>query len=74
MSSAEQLQLQLELKETADGLQLLIRDEDGIESETTVKVEKTLARQAGMVAALAEKQLRKSGGSVFSIGEVSCRP
>jgi 23S rRNA 5-hydroxycytidine C2501 synthase len=62
--------LQLELTETTDGLQMLIRDEDGIESKTTVKVEKALARQAGMVAALAEKQLRKSGGSIFSIGDV----
>jgi putative protease len=62
---------QLLLKETADGLQLLVKDEDEIESETIVEVEKTVARQAGMVAALAEKQLRKSGGSVFSIGEVS---
>ncbi len=63
--------IQMELKETPDGLQLLISDEDGIESKTNVKVEKTLARQAGMVAALAEKQLRKSGGSLFSIGDVS---
>ncbi len=64
------ISLQLELKETVDGLQMLVRDEDGIESETLVKVEKALARQAGMVAALAEKQLRKSGGSIFSIADV----
>ena len=62
--------IQLELKETVDGLQLLIIDEDGIESETTVKVEKAVARQAGMITDMAEKQLRKSGGSVFSIGDV----
>jgi len=63
--------VQLLLKETADGLQLLVKDEDEIESETIVEVEKMVARQAGMVAAVADKQLRKSGGSVFSIGEVS---
>ncbi len=63
--------IQMQLKETPDGLQLLIRDEDGIESKTNVKVEKTLARQGGMAAILAEKQLRKSGGSLFSIGDVS---
>lgn len=61
----------LELKETPDGLQLYIRDEDGIESRTTLKVEKTPARQAGMASALAEKQLRKSGGTFFSIGDIS---
>jgi putative protease len=63
--------IQMQLKETPDVLQLLIRDEDGIESKTNVKVEKTLARQGGMAAILAEKQLRKSGGSLFSIGDVS---
>lgn len=62
--------VQLDLKETADGLQLLIKDEDGIESATLVKAEKEVARQAGMIAILAEKQLRKSGGSIFSVGDV----
>jgi len=62
--------IKLELKEIADGLQLVIKDEDGIASETAVKVEKEAARQAGMVTALAEKQLRKSGGTIFSIEDV----
>ena len=62
--------IELQLIETANGLQLLIRDEDGIESTTTVTTEKALARQAGMVADVAEKQLRKSGGSIFLIGKV----
>ena len=62
--------IKLELKETADGLQLVIKDEDGIASETTIKVEKAVARHVGMVTSLAEKQLRKSGGSVFSIEDV----
>ncbi len=63
--------LQLMLNEIDDGLQLLIRDEDGIESTTVVQVEKAVAKEAGMIAALAEKQLRKSGGSVFSVAQVS---
>jgi putative protease len=63
--------VQLLLKENADGLQLLVRDGDGMESETIVEVEKAVAKQAGMVAAMAEKQLRKSGGSIFSVGKVS---
>ena len=63
--------IELKLVETADGLQLHIKDEDGIESTTIVNTAKALARQAGMVADLAEKQLRKSGGSIFSIDKVS---
>ena len=62
--------VKLELKATADGLQLKIHDEDGIDSTTLIKAEKAPARQAGMVIALAEKQLRKIGGSIFSIKEV----
>ncbi len=64
------IRLHLELRETVGGLQLLMKDEDGIESATTATVEKAEARQAGMVAELAEKQLRKSGGSIFSVAEV----
>ncbi len=62
--------IELELKETADGLQMRVRDEDGIESVTTVEVEKAVAKQAGMVSTMAEKQLRKSGGSNFSVEKV----
>jgi len=60
----------LRLQETGYGLQLSIRDEDGIESLTGIKVEKAQARKSGSIATLAEKQLRKSGGSVFTIGDV----
>ncbi|MGB3223485.1 MAG: U32 family peptidase [Desulforhopalus sp.] len=60
----------LELKETADGLQMRGKDEDEIESVTTVEVEKAVAKQAGMVSTMAEKQLRKSGGSIFSVEKV----
>ncbi len=40
MNSAGQLHVKLDFKETADGLQLQIRDEDGIESITLIKAEK----------------------------------
>jgi 23S rRNA 5-hydroxycytidine C2501 synthase len=62
--------IRLELQETTDGLKLRLTDEDGITSEIIVKAEKTEARQTGMVTALAEKQLRKTGGSIFSVAEV----
>lgn len=62
--------IELELTETADGLQMRVRDEDGVESVTVVEVEKAVAKQAGMVSTMAEKQLRKSGGSIFSVEKV----
>jgi hypothetical protein len=64
------LQIRFELKESDEGLWMLAVDEDGIESETAISVEKTEARQVGTVAALAEKQLRKLGGTVFSFEDV----
>jgi putative protease len=62
--------IELELKETADGLQMQVKDEDGLESVTAVEVEKAVAKQAGMVSTMAEKQLKKSGGSIFSVEKV----
>lgn len=70
-SGCRTIALELSLKETVSGLQLLIRDEDGVQSDTCVEVGKEVARQAGTVVELAKKQLRKTGGSVFSIKEVT---
>lgn len=58
------------LTETADGLQMTVRDEDGIVSTTFCKAEKELARQAGAIEAMAAKQLKKSGGTPFVVTEV----
>ncbi|MGB3210923.1 MAG: U32 family peptidase [Desulforhopalus sp.] len=63
--------VQLDLKETADGLCMMVLDEDGIQSETGIKLEKEVARQIGTNGALAEKQLRKSGGTVFSVRSIA---
>ncbi len=62
--------LWLQLSETVDGLLLAVQDEDGIVSRTHVTVPKEQARQPGALAAVAEKQLRKCGGSLFSVAAV----
>ncbi|WP_319585732.1 U32 family peptidase [uncultured Desulfobulbus sp.] len=59
------------LQETADGLWLKIIDEDGIVSETTIIAAKERAEREGTLEPVANKQLRKSGGTVFSVADVS---
>ncbi len=61
----------LTLVEHAEGLQLHCMDEDGIESKTTVIIEKEPAQNPGAIASVALKQLKKCGGTVFSTGEIS---
>ncbi len=63
--------IQMTLKELADGLQLYIIDEDGIVSTTNIIVEKEKAEKVGTIEPVAIKQLNKSGGTVFSVGDVS---
>jgi len=59
------------LVEIADGLQLYLTDEDGIVSETTIIAAKEKAKKVGTIEPVARKQLEKSGGTVFSVGDVS---
>ena len=64
------LSVWIQLTETADGLLMTARDEDGVVSETHLQAEKEMARQAGAITAMAEKQLRKSGGTLFVVAAV----
>ncbi len=64
------LMVKMAIQETADGLSMVITDEDGVVSKTAVRAEREVARRAGAVLATAEKQLKKSGGTLFSVGEV----
>ncbi len=64
------LMVKMAVRETADGLSMVVTDEDGVVSKTEVRAERQQARQAGSVPATAEKQLKKSGGTPFSVGEV----
>ncbi len=64
------LRVRIELGETDDGVFMAARDEDGIVSKTFVKATSEVARQSGSVAAMAEKQMKKSGGTAFLVLEV----
>ncbi|EKD38245.1 MAG: hypothetical protein ACD_75C00807G0001, partial [uncultured bacterium] len=64
------LAVRIELQETVDGLRMLVVDEDGVASETRLKVDKKVARQTGAASLLADKQLKKSGGTIFSVAEI----
>ncbi|KJS00393.1 MAG: hypothetical protein VR65_12890 [Desulfobulbaceae bacterium BRH_c16a] len=73
LSRSEQcrtLAIQVELQEAVDGLRMKVVDEDGVTSETHLKVDKEAARQTGSASALAVKQLKKTGGTVFSVEEI----
>lgn len=59
--------VRIALQETADGLRMSVVDEDGVASETQLQVDKGVARQAGAASLLADKQLKKSGGTIFSV-------
>jgi len=63
--------VQMTLTEIDDGLQLQLIDADGIASTTTVNAKKEVAGKAGAIASVALKQLKKSGGTVFTVGEVA---
>jgi putative protease len=52
-------------------LQLQLTDEDGIVSTTTLVVEKQKAKKIGAIQPVALQQLKKSGGTVFSVEEVA---
>nr|WP_321465669.1 U32 family peptidase [uncultured Desulfobulbus sp.] len=62
--------LQLLLSETASGLRLDLEDEEGLCSVTSLDVAKEKANTTGALALVAEKQLRKSGGTIFHVDAV----
>ncbi|WP_028584116.1 peptidase U32 family protein [Desulfogranum mediterraneum] len=62
--------IRVTLEEYSEGLRLRIEDEDGLQSETCIRVAKEKARKAGTATALAERQLKKSGGTPFTLAEV----
>jgi 23S rRNA 5-hydroxycytidine C2501 synthase len=65
------LRVQIGLSEIKDGLLMLVCDEDGVVSTTTLKTEKKTARQIGMIGAAAEKHFKKSGGTSFLVEAVT---
>jgi 23S rRNA 5-hydroxycytidine C2501 synthase len=65
------LMVNMVIQETAGGLSMVVTDEDGVVSKTAVLAERQMARRAGAALATAEKQLKKSGGTPFLVGEVT---
>jgi len=65
-----QLPVTFALRENAAGLELRLTDGDGLSSVATLSAESNQATNPGSVSALAEKQLRKTGGTLFSVTEV----
>ncbi len=69
-SGCRKIAVDLFLSETNRGLSLAIVDEDGVQSLTENSLEKESARSPSAVHTLAEKQLRKSGETVFKVKKV----
>lgn len=64
------LEINVHLHEDGDGLRIQIVDEDAVLSVYALKVKGVKAEQAGKVIQLAEKQIRRTGGTVFIVNEV----
>lgn len=60
----------LTLSEVEGGLSLTLYDTDGIKSTVTLSVTGEVAKNLGAVRAVAEKQLKKCGGTIFSVENV----
>jgi 23S rRNA 5-hydroxycytidine C2501 synthase len=59
------------LIENVEGLTLEIIDEDNIVSSTAMQLHKEQATKAGSTAELALRQLRKSGGTIFTVRDIA---
>ena len=64
------LQVKVLVEETAEGLRCLLEDQDGICSQQELRCEKEVARQPGMSKGLIERQMVKSGGTVFEVTDL----
>jgi putative protease len=60
----------LALSEVEGGLSLTIKDTDGVESTVTLSVVGEVAKNPQVVQAVAEKQLKKSGATIFHVERV----
>lgn len=69
-SGCRTIGLHLQLLESKEGLELLVVDEDNISSSSSIAAEKTVAKKRGATAQMALKQLKRAGGTVFSVDEV----
>ncbi|MCX5795816.1 MAG: U32 family peptidase [Elusimicrobia bacterium] len=61
----------LELKETKAGLELLLRDEDGVEARAEAVCEKAKPKDGGQALETMRRQLAKLGGTGLAAGRVA---
>ena len=64
------VRVSLRLWESREGLHLGVDDEDGIHSEITLAVSRDTAAKPGAAKRVAEKQLIKCGGTIFTVENV----
>jgi putative protease len=69
-SSERKVRLDLLLSETAGGLRMALRDEDGIESATSAPLELQPARDAAQAESALRTSLGKLGNTMFEAGEI----
>ena len=64
------IELTVRVEETAAGLRCLLEDEDGCTSVYEKALEKPRARTSGKTAEVVERQLTRSGGTIFQVRKV----
>ena len=72
-SAERKIAVSMTLAETDEGLQLALRDEDGIEATAALTCEKTAAHDARQALERTEKQLAKLGGTPFRADRITLR-
>lgn len=69
-SRCRQLSVRLQLTVVSEGLQLMVCDEDGVVSTSTLAASPQPAKSVADLSETAARQLRKSGGTPFVVVEV----
>lgn len=70
-ANCRRINIDLELNDTGSCLRLTLRDEDNVVSEAEVTLaERVEAKNPGVAEQMAERQLRKSGESLFAVQNV----
>lgn len=64
------LKISMTVKESANGLVCIVEDEDLLRSTTELELARELAKKAGTLAAVIERQMRKVGGTPFEVETV----
>jgi 23S rRNA 5-hydroxycytidine C2501 synthase len=69
-AGCRRIPLDIWVEETPSGLRLRLEDGDGYATILEQPLEKTRARTSGKTEAVIQRQMAKSGGTIFSVGQV----